>query len=150
MAQQFSPGDIFGVPLPDGSMGTGQVLSLELDALNSVGCVFLAATVGPEGVSGVPLPIAALLVTPDLLNSGVWPVKTKAPVLLQREDWPYEAYRALHWVGVKVVGSGIVQEFLAAYHGFRPWDDWHDPDYLDSLLLPGVGRPDGAVFGRRA
>ena len=127
-------------------MGTGQVLSLEPDALDSVGCVFLAATVGANGLSGAPTPIAALLVTPDLLTSGSWPVKSKAPVLLEREDRPYECYRPLHWVGAKVTGSGVVQAFLAAYHGLMPWDDWHDPEYLDSLLLPGVNRPKGVVL----
>ena len=75
MTQKFKPGDIFGVPLPNDSMGVGQVLSLEPDALNSVGCVFFAATVSPSGLSGAMEPIAALLVTPDLLKSGAWPVK---------------------------------------------------------------------------
>ena len=125
-----------------------EVLSVEPDALNSVGCVLLAATVGPDGLSGGATPIAAFLVTPDLLASGFWPVKTKAPVLLEREDWPYEVYRPVHWVGVKVTGSGIAQEFLAAFHCLAPWDNWHDPEYLDSLLLPGVRRPDGVVLGK--
>lgn len=150
MAQRFGPGDIFGVPLPDGSMGVGQVLSLEPDALNSVGCVFVSAIVGPQGLSGEPRPIAALLITPDLLKSGVWPVKASAPVLLPREEWPYEPYRASHWVGVKVTGSGIVRALLAAYHRLTPWDDWQDPNYLDSLLLAGVRRPDGVLLGRPA
>src|SRR5690606_10736513 len=75
MAQKFKPGDIFGVPLPNDSMGIGQVLSLEPGALNSVGCVFFAAIASPSGLSGVIEPIAALLVTPDLLKSGAWPVK---------------------------------------------------------------------------
>jgi|SRR5688500_10520446 len=148
MFKQFEPGDIFGIPLPDGSMGTGQVLSLEPDALNTVGCAFFAAKVGPNGFSGSVEPIAALLVTPDLLKSGVWPVKSKAPVFLELHERPYESFRASRWVGVKVTGSGIVQEFLAAYHGLEPWDAWHDPSYLDSLLLPGVARPSHVLSGR--
>jgi len=148
MTQPFAPGDVFGVPLPDGSMGVGQVLSLEPDALNSVGCVFLAATVDAGVLSGAPDPIAALLTTPDLLKSGAWPVKASAPVVLPREEWPYEAYRALHWVGVKVTGSRNAQALLAAYHCLAPWDDWHDPTYLDSLLLAGVSRPHGVLLSR--
>ena len=150
MSKQFEPGDIFGIPLPDGSMGTGQILSLEPDALNSVGCAFFSVTVGPAGLSGSVEPIAALLVTPDLLKNGVWPVKSKAPVFLERHERPYELFRASHWVGVKVTGSGIVQEFLAAYHGLTPWDAWHDPNYLDSLLLPGVARPEHVILSARA
>ena len=127
MTCKFQPGDIFGIPLPDASMGIGQILSLEPDALNSVGCVFFAATARPSGFTGVMEPISVLLVTPDLLKSGVWPVKSQGPVFLETEERPYEIYRASHWVGVRVTGSGIVQEFLAAYHGLTPWDAWHDP-----------------------
>ena len=150
MTCKFQPGDIFGIPLPDASMGIGQILSLEPDALNSVGCVFFAATARPSGFTGVMEPISVLLVTPDLLKSGVWPVKSQGPVFLEPEERPYEIYRASHWVGVRVTGSGIVQEFLAAYHGLTPWDAWHDPHYLDSLLLPGVERPAHVVLSARA
>ena len=147
MAKPFRPGDIFGVPLPDGSMATGQVLSLEPEAINSVGCLFLAAVVSAEGkLVGAPEPVAALLVTPDLLKKGVWPVKSKAPALFPPEEAPYEQFRSLGWVGAKIVGSANVQEFMAAYHGHCPWDAWHDPSYLDSLLLPGVSRPTTAVL----
>jgi len=149
MAQKFNPGDIFGVPLPGDSMGIGQVLSLEPDALNSVGCVFFAATASPSGLSGAMEPIAALLVTPDLLKSGAWPVKSQGPVFLEPEERPYEIHRASHWVGVRVTGSGVVQEFLAAYQGLVPWDAWHDPHYLDSLLLPGLERPSRVVLSAR-
>lgn len=150
MTKQYQPGDVFGVPLPDGSMAAGQVLSLEPDALNSIGCAFFSATVGPDGVSGFIEPIAVLLVTPDFLESGAWPVKRIAPILLAPDERPYEHFRSSHWVGVKVVGSAIVQEFLAAYHGLTPWDAWHDPNYLDSLLLPGAVRPPGVVLSARA
>lgn len=150
MAQKFKPGDIFGIPLPDESMGIGQVLSLEPDALNSVGCVFFAASASLSGLKGALEPIAALLVTPDLLKRGTWPVKSQGPVFLEPEERPYEIHRATRWVGVRVTGSAIVQEFLAAYQGLVPWDAWHDPNYLDSLLLPGVSRPSHVVLSARA
>lgn len=58
--QRHKEGDVFAVPLGDGSYALGQILSYEPEALNSVGC---------------------------------------------------------------------------AFYGLAPWDDWHDPRYLDGLLL---------------
>jgi len=147
MPKKFSPGDIFGVPLPDGTMAIGQVLARERDALNSVGCVFFASIATPsQAMSGKFEPVAILLVTPDLLNRGVWPILAKGEVSIPPEKRPYERFRANSWIGVIVTGSGIAQEFLGAYHGLCPWDDWHDPNYLDTLLLPNVERPKHVVL----
>jgi len=146
MRQKFAPGDIFGIPLPDGSLGVGQVLSIEPEALNAVGCLFTAGVVSGGKIVSAPEPVAALLVTPDLLKNGSWPVKSSGPITFEPEERPYEQFRAAGWVGAKVVGSANAQALLSAYHGHTPWDDWHDPKYLDSLLLPGVVRPKAAVL----
>jgi len=149
MPKKFDSGDIFGVPLPDGSIALGQVLSRERQALNSVGCAFFSAACSVTGPLPDSLtPISALLVTPDLLNKGAWPLLAKRDVVVPPQQRPYEQFRDSGWVGVKVTGSGIAQEFLAAYHRLCPWDDWYVPDYLDRLLLPGVARPDGVVLSK--
>ena len=45
------------------------------------------------------------------------------------------------WVGAKVIGSGNVNKFMNAYFGLSLWDDWHDPTYLDRLLVSPEKRP---------
>lgn len=147
MTKQFAPGDLFAVPLPDGRFGVGQVLSIEPDAMDSVGCVFFAATVSDQaGVQGAATPVSVELVSPDLLRNGRWPTKANIPIALPRDAWPYERYRASGWVGARIRGSGIVESFLAAFHGLGAWDAFHDPHYLDAFLLPGVDRPAHARF----
>ena len=148
MPKRFAAGDIFGVPLPDGSMALGQVLGCEREALNSVGCALFGDrfTGAAEFVLGKP--IAVLLVTPDLLNKGIWPILQSRELQVPAEGRPYERFRAQSWVGVNVTGSANAAELLAAYHGLAPWDDWHDPQYLDKLLLPGVQRPAHVVLSK--
>ena len=69
--QRPKAGDIFAVPLNDGTHALGQVLGAEPDALNSLACAFYDLRV-PDPASA-PLPgslpqdklIAILLITPD-------------------------------------------------------------------------------------
>lgn len=91
-------------------------------------------------------PIAVLLVTPDLLNKRIWPIPSHGEPKVLPQDRPYE--RKAKWVGAKIIGSGNIEKFLAAYHGLAPWDDGHDPNYLDKLLLPGTPRPANVVLSR--
>jgi hypothetical protein len=82
-------------------------------------------------------------VTGDLLKKGRWKIHAYADVQLHKSDFPYEECRAKGWIGAKMIGSGIIESFLAAFHGLGYWDEMKDPDYYDHLLLPRVNRPDG-------
>ncbi len=146
MRQKPEVGHIFVVPLDDGHHAIGQVIGIEPQALNSITCVFSLhrAKTPDQGVpSEIPEAdtIAALFVTPDLLKRGRWRICARARVVFPKTRIPNEQYRSSGWVGAKIVGYGIVESFLNAYHGLRLWDDWHDPNYLDALLLPGAARP---------
>ena len=44
-------------------------------------------------------------------------------------------------IGAKIIGSGIVNEFVEAFYGLVPWDDWKAPHYLDSLLISEAAKP---------
>jgi hypothetical protein len=82
-------------------------------------------------------------VTGDLLKKGRWKIYAHAAVRLPQSDFPYEECRANRWIGAKMIGSGIIESFLAAFHGLGYWDEMKDPEYYDHLLFPRVGRPDG-------
>jgi hypothetical protein len=41
-----------------------------------------------------------------------------------------------------------MRQFLLAYRGLADWDDFHDPHYLNALLLPGKRPPRTARYGR--
>lgn len=144
--QKVKSGDVFVIPLRDATEALGQVVSLEPQALNSVGCLLWPSREGDIVEQlGMP-PIAGVLLTPDLLKSGQWPIIGNESVQFSRSRLPYEKYRNTKWVGAKIVGSGNVVEFLCAFRGLRYWDEWADPLYLNNLLLPGIQVPSHAKF----
>jgi hypothetical protein len=145
--QKWSDGDVFLVPLNDGMCVVGQVIGRERQALNSVGVALFDIRIACESdVSAVgelahDKIFSVLLVTPDLLNNGVWRVIGNKSVNIPHKKIPYENLRLRNWVGASIKGSGNINEFVNAYYGLVPWDDWHDPVYLDTLLLSPDKKP---------
>ena len=52
-----------------------------------------------------------------------------------------EKLKKANFVGVKVIDSGIIIKFLNAFYGMFPWDHFHDPEYLDKLLVSSKLKP---------
>jgi hypothetical protein len=145
--RKWKVGDLFKIPLADGSALLGHIVAQEREMLNSVTCAYydtkVSDTCPPDAP---PLPsdealIACLFTTHDLLDNGMWPVVGYAAPRLPRKYLPYEDCRHSGWVGAKMHGSGIVRQFLNAYCRLAPWDDFADPTYLDRLLISPAKRP---------
>lgn len=85
---------------------------------------------------------AAHFVISDLLKKGKWKIHKQATVRLSASFFPCKETRAYGWVGAKMIGSGIIESFLSAFHGLRFWDEMKDPKYYDHLLLPQVNYSD--------
>lgn len=136
-------GDIFVVPQLDGRWTPAQVLNLMMPNVPS--CAFYRTRLAPPFLPPLQLErndiFSALTVTRDLLDSRRWPIVDAAPVQLERARWPNEQYRSRRWVGSKTYGSGIVEDFLNAFHGLAPWDQYKDPNYFDRLLLSESWKP---------
>lgn len=149
---KFGDGDIFGVAMPDGRFAIGQVLSATPIALGAVGCALFDEVVGPRtqivSTNSTGRAIAVQVVIPDLIKRHIWPIIGNLPPLVPPSRRPYEAFRERNWIGAKVLGSGVIRVFMSAYHGLVPWDEFHDPGYLDTLLLPGVAIPGNVVRTR--
>jgi hypothetical protein len=150
--QAWKVGDVFLVKLTDDSFVVGQIVGQERKALNSVSCAFFDLRVKSEAdldsVRELPLPkvFSVLFVTRDLLDNGVWRVIGDRRVTLPESLLPFERLRNQGWVGASVKGSGIVAKFLNAFYGLAPWDDWHNPNYLDELLMSPDKKPSNLIF----
>ena len=149
--QQWARGDVFLVPLQDGTNALAQIVGREAQVLNSVTCAFfesrLAEGVTPiEADSALGRLISILFCTRDLLDSGRWKVVGNRSVELKKKDMPYENCRSKGWVGAEVEGSGIVEDFLNAFHGLQPWDAYKDPNYFDKLLLSPKKKPHNLIY----
>lgn len=148
--QTWTEGDNFLVPLKDGRFIPGQVIRVAKSAMDSALCVFGAAvyerpsetleTITPEGT------VAILFVTRDLLDSGRWKVRHNSPNSWAAEFIGFKALQDHGFVGTQIIGSGNVESFLNAFHNLQPWNAFHDPAYLDSLLLSSDRRPKTLTF----
>lgn len=138
-------GDVFLIPIGDGTHVTAQIIGREPSVLNSASIALFDAHVAPnDPPNAVPdneCVFATLFVTRDLLDRGVWPVAGNHPVRVPLTCLPYEDRRSTGFIGAKVIGSGIVQHFVAAYYGVEPWDQYKDPHYFDKLLLAPDKKP---------
>lgn len=140
-------GNIFAIPLGDGTFGVGHVVGREAEVLNSVTVALYRTRLAGGELSGrtsvPPLDdlLAVQFTTKDLLTRRIWKVLANVPVDLPGNLFPYEDTRANGWVGAKMIGSGILVRFLRSYHGLDCWDQMHDPDYFDKLLVTKECRP---------
>jgi hypothetical protein len=145
--QPWTIGDVFLVRTLDGLNVVGQILGREAGVLNSVSCAFFDFRFTNENkikeIQVLPFEKAfsILFVTRDLLDNGQWRIVSQLPVTVPKDKLPYEHLRKNGYIGAKVIGSGIVNEFLSAFYGLSAWDDWKDPTYLDKLLISPEKKP---------
>jgi hypothetical protein len=145
-------GNLFAVPLADGSFTLGQVVGREADALNSITCAFYRSRTTADALRSVEaVPdqedlIAVQFVTKELLTRRMWKVIGNYPVSIPRTLMPHEDKRHVRWVGARIHGAGIIRRFLNAYFGLEAWNQMKDPAYFDHLLLRPELRPSHPVL----
>ena len=135
---------LFRVPLADHTGRLGQVVGLMMP--NVAYCAFSARPVS-VGSEASPLQrseiVAALAVTREQLDYGVWQIVGHAEPVLAVSAFANEQFASNGYIGARIYDAALVEDLLAAYSGLTLWDDWHDPEYLDGLLLPPCTRPSG-------
>lgn len=150
--ERWNVGDLFLVPLQDGTFSLGQIVAFEPEALNSVVCGFYDCIVqeyqfeaGEMDLRQEDL-VAMLFTTRDLLDSGDWPIVGHvAPANIDSfADLP--DLRAKRFVGAKIVGSGNIVKMMNAMQGLYPWNAFHEPNYLDKLLISPEKKPANPLF----
>ncbi len=147
--QKWENGDIFLVPKSDGGYTVAQVLSYEVEAMNSAVCAFTLRRASKTEKDTAPTMdeiISIQYVTIDLLDSGDWPVVGHAPEIEFRQLFDLVGHRAKQFIGTVTEGSGIMDDFINACFGLEPWHDWYDPLYLDKLLLSPDKKPALVVY----
>ena len=145
----------------------GQILGFETRTLHSAACAFFDQRVSKTSeASSIHLKpeacFSTLLVTPDLLDDGIWPIVGKQPVSLPAKAYPFGRVLRLRRIlrlfdleqsvftknleRAVIHGSGVVADFLDAFYGLRPWDDWYRSDYLDGLLFAPDKKPKSLIY----
>ena len=164
-SRQGNPGQVFAVPLSDGSARIAQVVGIDWDGFEEPICAFTLIR-AEEWTDGTPLLMDDLMavqtVTSDMLRTRRperWRVVGSARPL-SVPDYVFRAPQR-RWIRAPsvreripasnpvVIGSGNMAEFLEACLGLCPWDEYAWPEFMDGILLPGRARPTVAYMGDR-
>ena len=147
--RRWNVGDVFAVPLIDGSLGFGQVL-WEQDfaagsGLRAPTCALfeLHASAAPGDLDEVVTSrtIAILHEPSRALDSARWQVLGNRPPANAPFSGPCGQPGK-----VGAVSGDHLEQLANAYHGLAPWNAYYKDDYLDFYLLPGITRPASAVL----
>ena len=150
--QQWKNGDIFTIKLKDNTFVIGQVIAYEPQALNSVICAFYdIRNMNLENIIRLDLKknkiFSIMFVTRDLLDSGRWNVITTKNISMPF-SWYFKLFklRKNKMVGVKIIGSGIVESFINSFYSLEYWNNYKDPYYLDGLLISKSKKPKEVLY----
>jgi hypothetical protein len=143
-------GDLFAVPLTDGSFGLGHIAVFDSVEYLEPSCVLFAHRAArPDDLlvnvdEVMEHPIGVMVTNASELRCGAWPI-----IGWRRPD--YAGFEMPKFMDMKH-GSytvGVLPEFLEAYHGLRPWDEWPmSATWYGDILLPGVPIPPTARYTR--
>ncbi|MFC7371592.1 Imm26 family immunity protein [Fictibacillus iocasae] len=142
--QKWKVGDIFQVPLENGTYTFGQVV---WKSYTHPVCGLLdlhLSDVPPLEDFIPPSFIAVLSITPNFLDNHRWKVLGNLAVAIQVEDVP-EEFRGTDDAGAMSFTSGILEDLANAFFGVTPWNVSADEDFFDEILLPSVKRRSTAI-----
>lgn len=145
--QKWKEGDVFSIPLSDGSLGYGQVLWQQVK--KSVTC----ALFGCRSKEFLPIEeiiqstiISVITTRSGELDNHKWKVIKNAPLKIEKSMVPWE-HSGDPGVGSKIYQESTLSSFLEAYFAIKPWNFLPAKDnFMDTLLLPGVSRPNNVVI----
>ncbi|AOR61148.1 Imm26 family immunity protein [Pectobacterium parmentieri] len=149
--QKWNIGDLFTVPLKDHSFSIGRVVGFEPEALNSAICAFYSHRIDTAPDDEIVLPddelISVLFVTRDLLDSGDWKIFASSSNFFYLERYiNLDRLRNDEFIGVESIGSGLVIKLMDAYYKLSFWNDFYEPDFLDSLLISSEKKPKDVIL----
>jgi Immunity protein 26 len=133
-------GDLFAVPLSNGTYSLGQAAFHEPRAMDSVLCGFYDLKLAAPGLEGIAYLltenrlVSLEFVTREALDRGRWPVIGHAPAAHRDAYRGLRVLRDRRFVGTRIVPSSRMVAMLEAWFGLRPWHGGSDPEALERLL----------------
>lgn len=138
-AKPWRVGDLFALPLGDGTFGFGQVLG-DWPSCSLVELRAPSPAATPEAVLAARR-LAILHVQRRSLDDGRWIVVGHASPAVDPFSGPCG-----HPYQVGGISWDGLEELAGAWWGLTPWNRYDREDYLDEYLLAGVGRSPRAVL----
>ncbi|HEX3025336.1 MAG TPA: hypothetical protein VHP12_09005 [Chitinophagaceae bacterium] len=89
-------------------------------------------------------------VTKEQIDFGVWKVLGNKPTDIPISRHANEQYRSSNpykdGVGSKIYDAAIAEDFINAFYALSPWDDSHDPEYYDKMLVDKRKKPHHLIY----
>jgi len=138
-------GDVFAIPLINGTYSLGQVLSNRWENVAGIALYDeILKDIKNENLSDVCQVkdiISLLEVTREQLDYDVWKIIGNKKVSIPESKLPNEQFRKNNWIGAVTYDAAIAEDFVNAFYCFIPWDDYYNPNYLDELLYDKSKKP---------
>ncbi|TWT42490.1 hypothetical protein [Botrimarina hoheduenensis] len=144
---KWDHGDLFAVPLTDGSFGVVQAVDHWMPHWIYTAVTDQRTKEFPSSatVDADTCIISLIAVSDEEFDFGTFLRIGPALPAARRKDFPNEQFAHNGYIGAKSYTGGILTKFLAAWHGIASWTVFKDPEYFDKLLLEGVERPAHAI-----
>jgi hypothetical protein len=143
-------GQVFAVPLSDGSFALAQVAFVKWFPPNTsfvTSAFFETRASTPELLreilrgSDLSKPISVFTLSDSPIEAGEWILLEERPVTYDNVDVQSRIKGDWGWFDRKQRPWSF---FLESYHGLFPWDGFYKPNYIDEYLLPPYQRPASA------
>lgn len=147
---KWNNGDVFAIPLEDGSYSVGQILDLMM--INIVRIALYDEKVKDIHNSNLNQfcktdnLVSLVTCTREQLDYNIWKIIGNKEQVIPLKMFPYEDKRDNGWIGAITYDAAIIEDFVNSFYGFLPWDDWHDPNFLDELLIDKSKKPSNLIY----
>jgi hypothetical protein len=144
--------DVFAVPLLNGKYALGHILDQRI--VNAVRIALYNELVTEGELENIDLTeyiqqenlLSLIEVTKWHLNDGAWKIVGNKLNVVSVESFPNEQFRSNNWINSVTYDAGLTEDFLNSFYALLPWDDWHDPDYLDKYLVDISKKPKNLIY----
>ena len=143
-------GDVFLVPLLDGTYGTGQVLDLQMPNIVRVALfdenVKSISELDFSGSCAMSNLISLIASSREQLDFGAWKIVGNKFINIPAKNYPNEQFKKKDWVGASHYDAALLEDFLNSFYSLLPWDDWFNPNFLDEFLVNLSKKPKTLVL----
>jgi hypothetical protein len=141
-------GDVFAVPLVDGTFGLVQTIDHWLPHW-----IYTAITDGR--IDSLPAAdataqpgklISLLAVDDDPFDFGGFSRMGHTSPMARKSDFSNESFAERGYVGAESYTGSVVAGLLSAWHKLAPWNICKDEMFFDKLLIAGLKRPTNVLL----
>lgn len=136
--QKVNVGDVFAIPLLDGTSGLGQVIE---EWMPQIICIAVFDGIIKDtdhlDLSSVGSAIALPSVAAAEIKKGYWKTVGHLPLQIDATAAPHKIFEHNRYIGAVWSAGAVIEDFLNAFHGLASWEPYPGkPGRLRELLLP--------------